>query len=349
MEAQKDSFMSSSFAERYKDRVAVPDILYTDRRLQENVILLGLGGSMAYGTDTENSDVDIRGIALNPGREILLGKDFEQVIDNKTDTVVYSFKKIISLLTENNPNVLELLFLDEDQYLYMTQVGRQLIEKRDMFLSQVAYYKFGGYARAQLGKLKTKSQKLAETDVEERILNSIRNAQASFPEKYFQYPEDSIKLYVGDAGRGDEILMDLDLHGYPLRDYKCMWSEMHSVVKDYAGIGKRAKSAARRGVIEKHAMHLIRLELLAIQLLETGTMRTHMVDDHDLLMDIRNGVFSTETGMNDEFFKMEEELSRRVDAAKERSVLPKKPNYEAIEEFVCSVNEAVIRDLAASK
>lgn len=338
----KHSFMDDGFAKRYRDRVTVPDILYTHPRLQGNVILLGLGGSLAYGTDTAASDVDLRGIATNPREEILLGKDFEQVADSRTDTVIYSFKKITGLLADSNPNVLELLFLDEDQYLYMTPIGRQLIEKRDMFLSQIAYYKFGGYARAQLGKLKTKSQKLAETDVEERILNSIRNAQASFPGKYFQYPEDAIRLHIGDVGNGPEILMDLNLRDYPLRDYKCMWSEMHSVVKDYASIGKRAKSAVRRGVVEKHAMQLIRLELLTIQLLETGTMRTHMVNDHDLLMDIRNGAFSTETGMNDEFFKMEEELSRRVEAAKEHSVLPKKPDYKAIEDFVCRVNMEMI-------
>ena len=36
-----------------------------------NIILLGLGGSYAYGTNLATSDIDIRGIALNSAEDIL--------------------------------------------------------------------------------------------------------------------------------------------------------------------------------------------------------------------------------------------------------------------------------------
>ena len=58
-------------------------------RLKENIILLGLGGSHAYGTETEGSDLDVRGIALNSKSDILgLDKGFEQFTNSDTDTVV---------------------------------------------------------------------------------------------------------------------------------------------------------------------------------------------------------------------------------------------------------------------
>jgi hypothetical protein len=66
-----------------------------DEHLGNNIILLTLGGSWAYGTNIETSDVDIRGIALNSKEEILTNKNFEQRDDKVTDTVVYSFNKII--------------------------------------------------------------------------------------------------------------------------------------------------------------------------------------------------------------------------------------------------------------
>ena len=50
-----------------------------------NVILLGLGGSHAYGLNGENSDVDLRGIITTPINNLLGFGEFEQYIDEDTD------------------------------------------------------------------------------------------------------------------------------------------------------------------------------------------------------------------------------------------------------------------------
>lgn len=52
------------------------DFLKENEHLGNNIILLTLGGSHAYGMDKEDSDLDVRGVALNSKEEILLGKDF---------------------------------------------------------------------------------------------------------------------------------------------------------------------------------------------------------------------------------------------------------------------------------
>ena len=85
------------------------DFLRNNEHLGNNIILLGLGGSHAYGLNTEESDVDIRGCALNSKKEILLGQNFQQIEDKQTDTVIYSFEKLVHLLCNSNPNVLEIL------------------------------------------------------------------------------------------------------------------------------------------------------------------------------------------------------------------------------------------------
>ena len=57
-------------------------------RLGKRIILLGVGGSYAYGTDNKNSDIDFRGITLNLPSDLLGLTQFEQFEDRDTDTVI---------------------------------------------------------------------------------------------------------------------------------------------------------------------------------------------------------------------------------------------------------------------
>ena len=74
------------------------DFLRTNKHLGKNILFLTLGGSHAYGTNTTNSDVDVRGVVGSP--DILGFNHFEQVIDNKTDTVIFAIGKFVSMLVQ---------------------------------------------------------------------------------------------------------------------------------------------------------------------------------------------------------------------------------------------------------
>ena len=50
------------------------DFLRTTEGLKDNIILLTTGGSVTYGTNTPESDLDIKGIALNLRKELLTMK-----------------------------------------------------------------------------------------------------------------------------------------------------------------------------------------------------------------------------------------------------------------------------------
>ena len=80
------------------------DFLRTNPRLGDRIMLLGLGGSYAYGTNNENSDIDFRGVTLPLPSDLLGLTEFEQYEDGETDTVIYSFNKIVKLLLDCNPN-----------------------------------------------------------------------------------------------------------------------------------------------------------------------------------------------------------------------------------------------------
>lgn len=325
--------------------------LRENEHLGDRVIMIGLGGSHAYGTNIETSDLDVRGCTLNSKEEILTNQNFEQFVDERTDTTIYAFNKLVSLLCNCNPNTIEMLGLKPEHYLYLSPIGKELLDNKQLFLSKKAAQAFGGYATAQLRRLDNKAARLVgQAQKEQHVLNSINNVMADFNERYTPYAGDAIKLYIDKSDKEDmesEIYMDVNLTRYPLRDYKSMWSEMNNVVKDYSKIGKRNQHAIEHNKLGKHMMHLIRLYMMCLDILENKEIVTFRSKEHDLLMSIRNGEYLDENRQPiPEFFEMVDEYEEKMKYAKENTDLPEKPDYKRIQEFVMSVNERIVRGLA---
>ena len=330
--------------------IASPDYDFLSGRpeLGNNIILIGVGGSHAYGTAIEGSDLDIRGIATNREENIILCRPFEQSVDVKTDTTIYSFDKIISLLCNCNPNIVEILGLRPEHYLYISHFGRLLLANKGVFLSKRAIHSFGGYANSQLRRLENKASKTASQEQEERyILKSIESAQIDFRRRYFDHPEDAIKLYVDRAvhdGYDTEIFMDVVLKHYPLRDYKDMVSEMQSIIRSYKSIGRRNENAITHGKIAKHMMHLVRLYLMCHDILADGEIVTYREKDHNLLMEIRSGKYLDDSDQPiPAFYDLVDELENDLEYWKTHTALPDMPDMGKIDDLLYEVNETICR------
>lgn len=324
--------------------------LKTNEHLNKNIILLGLGGSHAYGMDNENSDLDARGIALNSKREILLAQDFEQVVNVDTDTTIYSLNKIIELLTKCNPNTIELLGLKPEHYLYLTDIGQDLLNNKKMFLSKICIHTFGGYASAQLRRLENKSARLVgQAENEAHILKSVENAKYDFKNRYYPHDDNSVNLYVDKAvqeGYDSEIFMDVNLIHYPLRDWAGMWNEMKAIVSSYNKIGMRNSKAIEHNKLGKHMAHLIRLYMMCIDILTKEEIITYRTDEHDLLMSIRNGEYLDSNRQPiSAFYDLLNEYEKKFEDAKKNTSLPDLPDYKKINEFKVYVNERIVRRL----
>lgn len=323
------------------------DFLRNDERLGKRIILLGLGGSYAYGTNNENSDIDFRGITLNLPSDLIGLTEFEQYEDGKTDTVIYTFNKIVKLLLECNPNTCEILGLAEEQYLIKTKLGQELLNNKGIFLSKRAAKSFGGYASAQLRRLQNAIARdsIPQTEKEIHILNSVKNALEDFERRYAKFDRGSIRLYIDESENPElnsEIFVDADYRHLPLRDYENMWSAMHNVVRDYDKIGKRNKKKDDNH-LNKHAMHLIRLFMMAVDILEKGEINTNRDKDLELLMKIRTGGFMREDKTFErEFYDLLSDYEEQLKKAAKESILPDNPDMEKVEAFVEYVNKKTI-------
>jgi predicted nucleotidyltransferase len=126
--------------------------------IENGVFFLTLHGSRAYGTNVEGSDEDFKGFGVptkntyfSPFEKI----HFEQQEIKNPDTVIYEIRKFFSLLSNLNPNCIEVLFTREEDHIFMSKEGREVLDNRELFLSKRCRWSFSGYAFSQLKHLKT--------------------------------------------------------------------------------------------------------------------------------------------------------------------------------------------------
>lgn len=128
---------------------------------EDATILCGYRGSIAHGmfepSDKPLSidDKDVMGVCVPPIEFYFGLRHYEQTESfiGEWDTIIYELKKYISLLLKCNPNVLSLLWLDENYYIKRSPFGDMLIKNRDWFSSKKSYFSFTGYAHGQLHRM----------------------------------------------------------------------------------------------------------------------------------------------------------------------------------------------------
>lgn len=159
-------------------RLLKMNLIKPPKHLENSIQYEIMSGSISYGIATEDSDIDIVGFSIPP-KEIIFphtagyiaGFDskyerFEQyqqnhiidTTDNKEyDVTIYSIIKYFKLCMQNNPNMIDSLFVPRRCVLYMTEIGNLVRENRKMFLHKGSWHRFKGYAYQQIHKMKTKT------------------------------------------------------------------------------------------------------------------------------------------------------------------------------------------------
>ena len=291
-----------------------------------NIIYLVLSGSNAYGTSVEGSDYDLRGVLIEPPQYIYGLQQFEQFEDLASDTVIYSLKKFVSLLSKANPNVLELLGVDDDCIILINEQGKEIKRNANLFLSKRVIHSFGNYAIAQLRRLQNALCHDSYTDAEQQkhLQTTLSSQLSRFQDKYTKFPKGAINIYTQDA----ILKFDINLESYPLNDFVGIYSELSNIVKTYNKLNHRNNKKSEQSLY-KHAMHLIRLLLTGTDILNGNGIVTNRKDEQGLLMDIRNGKMTF-----DEIWQLTKEYQADFELAAKNTKLPEEPNLAKIEQML---------------
>lgn len=114
-----------------------------------------LHGSHLYGTNTPLSDIDERGVFLADIKQYLgFLNSIGQIEDKTNDTTIFELKKFLHLACENNPNIIELLFVPENKFIVATDEWLKILDHKQYMISKKAKHTFSGYAHSQFNRIK---------------------------------------------------------------------------------------------------------------------------------------------------------------------------------------------------
>lgn len=324
----------------------------------KNNICKVMTGSRAYGTSTPSSDTDMRGIfCADPINILTPFYPTSEITDNsEEDTKYYELSSYMSLLVKQNPNILEILWVRDEDVLSSSDVYRYLRDHRSDFISSKIAHTTSGYAMAQLKRIKShrkwinnpqqveKPQQrnyisLVQWFEHTKILPSkfnINDFAIDYRLKHFGnhlygiYKWQGFEMFRPDGSIKDNFDHSVDTLDNPMGVVKFN-KQQFSVSKDthtnYWTWKKnrnptRAKLEEDFGVDLKHAMHLIRLLRTGYEAITTGNINVFRPDAAELLA-IRNGSMTY-----DEIIEYAESLDNDIKVAYSTTDLPREVNLK---------------------
>jgi predicted nucleotidyltransferase len=282
----------------------------------------GVAGSRLYGTATQESDFDSRGVCVPPMRLLLDPFQGFEVKDSGfelgDDRAIFSLAKFFELSAKGNPNIVELLYVPADQTLYADARWHRLLEERELFITNNVRKAFAGYSFHQNRLI-------------ERHRKWYMNPMTVKPTREM-YGLSQTPL-ISEANIQNFMSIPQDLFGSDIQDELRREREYREAKKQWDGFNqwqqnrnpKRKSMEEKVGYDTKAGMHLLRLLLEGRELLETGYLEFPLTY-RNLLFEVRSGELSYE-----EFLDVARVAVERLDSV--QSILPDKPNYNKIKDL----------------
>jgi hypothetical protein len=153
----------------------------------DRLAFLHVGGSTLYGTNTPDSDLDVRGVVIAPKSYWVGAQRFElleaKLPEVNAEVVIYDLRKWLRLTVAVNPNVVETLFVDDDHpcTIVSSDAWRHVRSETLPLLNRQAHAGFHGYATSQLKKMVIKqSNKTGRREIADEFGFDLKFAAHGF-------------------------------------------------------------------------------------------------------------------------------------------------------------------------
>lgn len=289
--------------------------------------LLAYRGSIAHGMASAESaaDVDLMGVVIAPAEHYLGLTEWGsrgtlELRSGRWDCVFYEIRKLFTLLLAGNPNVMSLLWLRDEHYLWRSAAGDEIVRNRRLFIGKHVYDAFAAYAAAQLQKMETRDP--AELRQYIAVTNELK-ARGAHPNHKGERIPLADGVQSGEAKAAAETSTDVLL------------AQLRHFQKKGENLGrlgdKRKGLVLEHGYDAKNAAHCVRLLRMCIEFLATGEMTVYRPDAAELLA-VRRGEWPL-----DRVKRHAAELFEEAKAARDGSALPDGPDRAGAERLLVAL------------
>lgn len=330
------------------------------------ILVKAIAGSHLFGTNTENSDHDFKGVFLPSVDDLLLGK-FDQTIHTNTNSVIgqkntkddvdielYSLDKFLKMLYQGQTTAWELLFTPDHMILEKHPLWDEIRAAAPQFLNK-NISAFLGYCKQQAHKYGIRGSRMNSLEAVLKIIKPCMKTRMTSMGGSF------VKLeWVSDLTLnclGTEIIKDIlelehcehikDKNGKDLivicgkkfgLDTNLQYV-LQPLQKYYDEYGERSRKAKENeGIDWKALSHAVRVCMQAISLLENHKIELPMSEANTgLLKLIKAGKLPF-----DEVAMVIERYQDALNDAVENSELPTQADLKAFQDIQISIYKRYI-------
>lgn len=315
-------------------------------------------GSHLYGTNTETSDLDYKGVFLPDGRDIILQR-IPHVIDLGTgdhstkntkddvDDQSYPLQKFLQMVAKGDTVGTEILFAPDWAIVEMDPVWEMIRHNRHVLLNKQCRG-FVSYCQRQAAKYGIKGSRMAACKDIVDLLDAAASARGTSAK--LELIADQLSEFcnthefseiVDIPSQAGKELLHLDVVDRKIPFTNTIQHALSIYSKVYDNYGHRTRAAMNNeGVDWKAISHAIRVAGQAKELLTTGQI-TFPRPNCDLLLAVKRGAYQYH-----EVAPILEQLVEEVEEAALTSKLPNKAAQDGIDLLVLSLySQQVTNDL----
>lgn len=337
--------------------------------MKHTLLFKAIVGSQSFGTSTPTSDIDYKGVYIQPIDDIL-GFKYKQQFEVSKDETYFEIRRYIELLMSANPTVLELLYSPEDCIIQTSPQFEELKKHRHLFLTKKCLHSFGGYARQQIVKARGLDKKmnyekdrivrkditefmyvsdgrggsqalskflefsgLSEFDICVSKLTNFKNVYTMYIQDGGFIGKDRNNIYTSSIQKGLKPLtiLNFNLDGYQAhcKDYKSYVTWLEN-----RNVERYVDVENHQQRIDgKNLLHCRRLLDMAKEIAEIGTLNVRR-PNAEYLLDIRRGKYDLETILKDS-----EQDIESLDDIYKNSKLPDDVDSEFVNELLVKIRK----------